>query len=101
MSSLDMDGCGLVPPVAADAPEYGGAVDTRGVHRADGNGGGAATDTDAHIPALALDSEWSDDARDCVGDGPHAPHARHSSAWPIAAVPLALAHVRLLFAPPA
>ena len=20
---------------------------------------------------LALDSEWSDDARDCVGDGPH------------------------------
>ena len=42
MSSLDLDGCGLGPPAAADAPEYGGAVDTRGVCRADGNGGGAA-----------------------------------------------------------
>ena len=29
---------------AADALEYGGAVDTRGVYRADRNGGGAATD---------------------------------------------------------
>ena len=29
---------------AADAPEYGGAVDTRGVRRADGNGGGAVAD---------------------------------------------------------
>ena len=40
-------------PAAADAPEYGGAADTRGVRCADGNGGGAVADAggEAHSKA--------------------------------------------------
>ena len=46
MESLEGTAGSAHASAAADTPEYGGAVDTRGVHRADGNGGGAATDTD-------------------------------------------------------
>ena len=42
-------------PAAADASEHGGAMDTRGVHRADGTGGGAAADTHEDDEAGAMD----------------------------------------------